>query len=152
MALGPVAAGSIKAKEAAIAAGNINNSGLMSMVPAAMPKIGMIKLVRAVFEINSVRILTAIQMAIATKNSGNFGNKNCNLSPIKPDNPEAKNPWEIAKPPPNNNKISQGIFTAVSQSNKCLFSPLSFFTAIKNMMTDISAPTVESVTKSWIPK
>ena len=55
MAFGAVATGSIKAKDAEIAAGIISSAGFASMETAVIPKIGIITFVTAVFDVTSVR-------------------------------------------------------------------------------------------------
>src|SRR5699024_7955199 len=114
---GGVATGNINAHDAATAAATINAYGWNPNATAKDAIIGNIIEAVAVFDVISVRKITSVATtAITIMRLTPCKLDNC--SPIQSDKPDSTNPEAIASPPPNNSKIPQGNFTAVSPSSK----------------------------------
>lgn len=81
MALGAVAAGSIKAELAARVAGTISEMGLISALLAIAAKMGKIISVLAIFEVSSVKKLMPVVMVATTIGTGT-PSRALNLAPM----------------------------------------------------------------------
>ena len=97
MAFGGVATGNIKANEAANVAGTIKNKGWIFAAIAAMPSIGKITVVVAVFEVNSVKKVTARQITNTVNHKGQSETP-VSFSPSHLSSPLVPNPAANAKP------------------------------------------------------
>src|SRR5699024_2594446 len=115
-AFGGVATGNINAHDAATAAATINAYGWNPKATATEAIIGNIIEAAAVFDVIAIKNMTSV----ATTSITILRLTACkpdNCSPIPSDKPDSTNPDAVASPPPNNSKIPQGTFTAVSPSS-----------------------------------
>ena len=122
-ALGGVATGNIKAKEALIAAGIINNIGSTAAPIAAAPSIGISRVVVARLLVTSVRKVTAKHKANIVRMIGSKA-RFSNAPPISALKPEFVKAVAILMPDPNKIRTPQGILSAVAQSRSFWASPL----------------------------
>ncbi len=115
MALGGVATGSMKAQEAAKAAGINNSSGFCRRPIATAASTGIAMAAVAVLEVSSVRkIINAV-----TANSSTSNGASCSRitwPPIQLDKPVLSKPAARDRPPPNSTSTPQGILAAHCQS------------------------------------
>src|SRR5690606_10298096 len=117
--LGGVATGKQKAQLQAIAAGIISISGGKSKAKAAAASTGISNVAVAVFEVTSVKKLTANAKLKISNHKGRPASP-CSPSPIIVLKPLLTKPLARAIPPANSNKIPQGIATASRHSSNAL--------------------------------
>ena len=142
IALGAVAAGSIKAIDALMVAGNMNKSGFTSIETDKPAKTGSSISVVAIFDVSSVKkVMVKAMMAITSKGERELIPLNC--SPMYIDSPEVLNAPANAKPPPKSKMIFHGKPLAVSQSMSLDESP--DFAGIRNKMIAATMATVPSL-------
>lgn len=116
MALGGVATGSMKAKEAAITQGNIKYKGFKLSRRAKFARIGRMSVVVAELLVTSVSI-AIINVSRRFMAHGGMLLNTSNCSPMNADNPDFSHASARANPPPINNKTPHGnFFSTVGQS------------------------------------
>ena len=139
MALGGVATGSIKAREALTVAAITNKNGCTLIATATPATTGMIMAAVAVFEVNSVKNLARTTTKKMIKIIFiDFNIFNC--KPIQFESPLTSKAFARAKPPPNRKITSHGNFTADFQSK----TKMPFFQST-GIMNKTEAPTMAMV-------
>ena len=142
MAFGAVATGNIKAQLADKAAGTMSAAGSMPAARPAAANTGISNVVVAVLDVTSVKNVTAKQMVMVMKTTGQavMPKSFASQLPMDVESPDASKPRAMAMPPPKRMSKPHGISEAVAQSS--MRPPFPF--GIKNSATTAASATVLS--------
>ena len=141
--MGAVATGSMKAQDAATAAGPSSDAGATPTVIANAPRIGARVVIVATLDVSSVRNRTSATTTMM-KNSGGRALSASRLSPIHFDKPVRDTASPSAIPPPNRTRTPHGRRTASSQFRIARPSPAPAGT--RNMS---KAPNMAIIMSAW---
>jgi hypothetical protein len=148
MAFGGVATGSMKAHEAASAAGIIRRRGWASMARAREAMMGRLIEAVAVLEVSSVSPAT-IATTEATRPAAGAPASASDLLPIQAERPETSKPLARARPPPKSRRMPQGTALVACQSIRR--PPFSLLAGIRNSRSAMAIATVPSSIRAPMP-